>query len=154
VPADPIPRAASLEVALGSHADGTLWRPVQPTGGTRYQYDDRMPPTPGEAEIRRRWPVAAWEARPGDCLAFHVGLLHGAPGGLLPGGRRRVAAFLWAGDDARYELRPGRNMPPLPVAGVEHGGRLESARFPRVWPRPVPADLLALRPERPARPAD
>jgi ectoine hydroxylase-related dioxygenase (phytanoyl-CoA dioxygenase family) len=150
VPTDPMPREMSLEVALGSHLGDVLYRPVQATPSANYQYDERLPLLPGENEIRQRWEIGAWDVVPGDCLVFHGALLHGSPGGTVTGGgRRRVAAYLWAGDDARYTIRPGRNMPPLPVAGVSNGGRLDSAMFPRVWPRPLPAELAAMRPPRP-----
>jgi ectoine hydroxylase-related dioxygenase (phytanoyl-CoA dioxygenase family) len=152
VPTDPVPREMSLEVALGSHRTGAQYRPVQPAAAVQYQYDETLPQMPTLDEIRQRWSIRSWDVEPGDCLAFHVALLHGSPGGTVNdgGGRRRVAAYLWAGDDARYTIRPGRNMPPLPVAGVEDGGRLDSPAFPRVWPRPVPEDLAALCPSRPA----
>jgi ectoine hydroxylase-related dioxygenase (phytanoyl-CoA dioxygenase family) len=150
VPTDPMPREMSLEVALGSHFGDVLYRPVQATPSANYKYDERLPLLPDESEIRKRWKIGAWDVVPGDCLVFHGGLLHGSPGGTVAGGgRRRVAAYLWAGDDARYTIRPGRNMPPLPVTGVSDGGRLDSAMFPRVWPRPLPTELAAMRPPRP-----
>ncbi|MEX2297354.1 MAG: phytanoyl-CoA dioxygenase family protein [Dongiaceae bacterium] len=150
VPTDPMPREMSLEIALGSHLGDVLYRPVQATPSANYQYDERLPLLPGESEIRKHWPIGAWDVMPGDCLVFHAALLHGSPGGTVTGGgRRRVAAYMWAGDDARYTIRPGRNMPPLPVPGVTDGGRLDSAVFPRVWPRPVPPQLASMRPPRP-----
>jgi ectoine hydroxylase-related dioxygenase (phytanoyl-CoA dioxygenase family) len=150
VPTDPMPREMSLEIALGSHLGDVLYRPVQATPSANYQYDDRLPLLPTEDEIRKRWRIGAWDVAPGDCLVFHAALLHGSPGGTVAGGgRRHVAAYMWAGDDARYTIRPGRNMPPLPVADVVDGGRLDSATFPRVWPRPVAPELMALRPPRP-----
>ncbi|MEX0807350.1 MAG: phytanoyl-CoA dioxygenase family protein [Dongiaceae bacterium] len=150
VPTDPMPREMSLEIALGSHLGDTLYRPVQATPSAKHQYDERLPLLPGEGEIRGRWPIGAWDVMPGDCLVFQGALLHGSPGGTVTGGgRRHVATFLLAGDDARYTIRPGRNMPPLPVPGVTDGGRLDSPMFPRIWPRPVPPELASMRPPRP-----
>jgi ectoine hydroxylase-related dioxygenase (phytanoyl-CoA dioxygenase family) len=154
VPTDPMPREMSLELALGSHRDDMLYRPVQATPSANYRYDERLPLLPAPDEIRRRWRIGAWDVDVGDCLVFHAALLHGSPGGTVTGGgRRHVAAYMWAGDDARYTIRPGRNMPPLPVPDVEDGGRLDSPAFPRVWPRPVPPALAAMRPPRPSPPA-
>lgn len=150
VPTDPMPKEMSLEVALGSHRDHMLYRPVPATRSATHRYDESMPEMPTEEEIRQRWKIASWDTEPGDCVAFHGAILHGSPGGVVKGGgRRHVAAFLWAGDDARYKVRPGRNMPPLPVPGVKDGGRLDSASFPRVWPRPIAPDVAAMRPPRP-----
>lgn len=151
VPTDPMPREMSLELALGSHRGDVLYRPVQATPSANYQYDERLPLLPAESEIRRQFAVGAWDVEPGDCLVFHAALLHGSPGGSVAGGgRRHVAAYMWTGDDARYTIRPGRNMPPLPVPDVADGGRLDSPTFPRVWPRPVAPALAAMWPPRPS----
>jgi ectoine hydroxylase-related dioxygenase (phytanoyl-CoA dioxygenase family) len=153
VPTDPMPREMSLELALGSQKGEVLYRPVQATPSAQYRYDERLPLLPAESEIRARFSIGSWDVEPGDCLVFHAALLHGSPGGtVIGGGRRHVAAYMWTGDDARYTIRPGRNMPPLPVPDVVDGGPLDSPTFPRVWPRPVSPTLAAMWPARPTLP--
>jgi ectoine hydroxylase-related dioxygenase (phytanoyl-CoA dioxygenase family) len=52
--------------------------------------------------------------QPGDAVAFHYRMVHGARGN--PTSRRRRALSLrYVGDDARYVTRPGPTSPPFPA---------------------------------------
>ena len=40
----------------------------------------------------------AWQAKPGDAIAFHGRTIHGAPGNKCPNRHRRVLSLRWLGE--------------------------------------------------------
>ena len=130
-PLDPV-EEASLRCVAGSH----LWeKPVLPTRWLSEEsfYADPeayMPVPDPDAEGMR---VVEWAMKPGDAVAFHYGILHGARGNETTR-RRRAFSLRLVGDDARYVERPGPTSPPFPGHGMAPGERLREDWFPVVWP--------------------
>ena len=133
-PLDPV-KTATLRCVAGSH----LWpKPVLPTrwlsetdfyaGGDAY-----MPvPDPDAEEM----PVREFELEPGDAVAFHFSILHGARGNETDQ-RRRAFSLRLIGDDARYISRPGPTSPPFPGHGMKDGETLREDWFPLLFTRPA-----------------
>ncbi|MGR3383545.1 phytanoyl-CoA dioxygenase family protein [Roseovarius indicus] len=130
-PLDPV-EEASLRCVAGSH----LWeKPVLPTRWLSEEsfYADPaayMPVPDPDAEGMR---VVEWAMKPGDAVAFHYGILHGARGNETTR-RRRAFSLRLVGDDARYVERPGPTSPPFPGHGMAPGEKLREDWFPVVWP--------------------
>lgn len=129
-PVDPVAEA-SLRCVAGSH----LWeKPVLPTKWLNedkfYADEDAYQSVPDpDAEGMR---VLEWPMQPGDAVAFHYGVLHGARGN-DSGTRRRAFSLRLVGDDARYVERPGPTSPPFPGHGMSAGDRLRDDWFPVIW---------------------
>ncbi|MEL7183591.1 MAG: phytanoyl-CoA dioxygenase family protein, partial [Pseudomonadota bacterium] len=102
VPLDPV-ATASLRLVAGSH----LWdRPVLPTRWLSeeafFPGDYRPVPDPDAEGMD----IVEYEMEPGDAVAFHYRILHGARGNEATA-RRRAFSLRLLGDDARYVERPG-----------------------------------------------
>ncbi|WP_204113759.1 phytanoyl-CoA dioxygenase family protein [Shimia biformata] len=132
-PVDPV-TDATLRCVAGSH----LWpKPVLPTRWLSEENfypneADYMPVPDPDAE---GMDIREWALEPGDAVAFHYGILHGARGNETTS-RRRAFSLRLVGDDARYVTRPGRTSPPFPGHGMTEGQHLRPDWFPQVWPRP------------------
>ncbi|MGV6849961.1 MAG: phytanoyl-CoA dioxygenase family protein [Marinibacterium sp.] len=132
VPLDPV-REASLRCVAGSH----LWaKEVLPTRwvteeGFFADEGQYMPVPDPDAE---GMPILEFEMEPGDAVAFHYRILHGARGNRSTS-RRRAFSLRLLGDDARYVERPGRTSPPFPGHGMVAGQRLREDWFPVIWRR-------------------
>ena len=131
-PLDPV-RAASLRCVKGSH----LWpREVLPTrwlAETEFYPDEKdfMPVPDPDAEGME---IVEYEMEPGDAVAFHFRILHGARGNQAAT-RRRAFSLRLLGDDARYVTRPGRTSPPFPGHDMRPGERLREDWFPVLFDR-------------------
>lgn len=131
-PLDPV-REASLRCVAGSH----LWpKDVLPTRwvseeGFFADEGQYMPVPDPEAE---GMPIVEFDMEPGDAVAFHFRVLHGARGN-HSATRRRAFSLRLLGDDARYVERPGRTSPPFPGHGMKPGARLREDWFPVIWRR-------------------
>lgn len=73
--------------------------------------------------------IREWEMQPGDAVAFHYGVLHGARGNERKE-RRRAFSVRLVGDDARFVQRPGRTSPPFPGHNMQEGDQLREDWFP------------------------
>ncbi|XDA97194.1 phytanoyl-CoA dioxygenase family protein [Sulfitobacter sp. LCG007] len=130
VPLDPV-REASLRCVAGSH----LWpKPVLPTRWLSEENfyasdEDYMPVPDPDAEGMR---IIEYEMEPGDAVAFHFSVLHGARGNTSTA-RRRAFSVRFVGEDARYVERPGRTSPPFPGHGMAPGDRLREDWFPVLY---------------------
>ena len=131
-PLDPV-REAALRCVAGSH----LWpKPVLPTrwlSGEDFfpDTDDYLPVPDPEAEGMA---IREWDMAPGDAVAFHYRILHGARGNPAAT-RRRAFSLRLVGDDARYVERPGRTSPPFPGHDMQPGQRLREDWFPTIYHR-------------------
>ena len=129
-PMDPVDNA-TLRCVAGSHR----WeKPVLPTRWLAEDNfypssDDYMPVPDPEAEGMA---VREWSMQPGDAVAFHYSILHGARGNDTDQ-RRRAFSLRFIGDDARFAERPGRTSPPFPEHGMQAGDRLREDWFPVVY---------------------
>ena len=133
-PLDPV-SSATLRCVAGSH----LWdKPVLPTRWLSeadfYPDTDAYQPVPDpDAESMD---VREYTLEPGDAVAFHFGVLHGARGNTTDQ-RRRAFSLRLVGDDARYVTRPGPTSPPFPGHGMSDGERLREDWFPVLYNRGV-----------------
>ncbi len=131
-PLDPV-KEATLRCVAGSH----LWeKEVLPTRWVSeegYFADEGqyMPVPDPDAEGMR---VVEFEMEPGDAVAFHYRILHGARGN-TSGSRRRAFSLRLVGDDARYVERLGRTSPPFPGHDMKPGQRLREDWFPVLFQR-------------------
>lgn len=132
VPLDPVSEATTLRLVAGSHRWEKDVLPVRWLKGDDFYpgADDYLPVPDPDAEPDR-YEVLEWALEPGDAIAFHYGVVHGARGN--PGGeRRRAFSLRLVGDDARYVGRPGRTSPPFPEHGMADGDRLRLDWFPEL----------------------
>jgi len=122
---------ATLRCVAGSHK----WsKPVLPT---RWLNEDKfykdtvkyMPVPDPDAEGMK---VLEWDMDPGDAVAFHYQILHGARGNETKK-RRRAFSLRLVGDDARYVERPGPTSPPFPGHNMKPGDRLREDWFPIIY---------------------
>ena len=122
---------ATLRCVAGSHK----WsKPVLPT---RWLNEDKfykdtvkyMPVPDPDAEGMK---ILEWDMDPGDAVAFHYGILHGARGNET-NKRRRAFSLRLVGDDARYVERPGPTSPPFPGHNMKPGDRLREDWFPIIY---------------------
>lgn len=131
-PLDPV-GSATLRCVAGSHK----WpRPVLPTrwlSETNFYPDsDAYMPIPDpDAEGLE---TLEWALEPGDAVAFHFDVLHGARGNETAN-RRRAFSLRLLGDDARYVSRPGPTSPPFPGHGMQDRQRLREDWFPIIFER-------------------
>ncbi|MEM7339660.1 MAG: phytanoyl-CoA dioxygenase family protein [Actinomycetota bacterium] len=132
---DVIPRETALQFLAGSHRrDEPIY--VMEHFSTTDAYDgpitaDRTP-MPPIADLRARFERVWWYLEPGDALVWYHRTLHAAPPNTLSTPRRSIA-YVWTGDDARYDASPGRVDPDLADPDLAHGEPfLASVRFPRV----------------------
>ncbi|MCP5073503.1 MAG: phytanoyl-CoA dioxygenase [Rhodobacteraceae bacterium] len=131
-PMDPV-KEASLRCVPGSH----LWeKPVLPIRWLSekdfYAGKDFYMPIPDpDAE---GMPVVEYEMEPGDAVALHYKVLHGARGNNT-GSRRRAFSLRLVGDDARYVERAGPTSPPFADHNMKPGDRLREDWFPTIYSR-------------------
>ena len=133
---DPVPRENSPEYIRGSHRWGRTFKP-------RSFYDpetdysgrpEALEPTPDFEAERDKHEILSWAMEPGDVQAFDGFTVHGAPGN-TSGRRRRAFVTRWAGERARFAVRPGHMHPTFPDCGLKHGDPLDCDTFPTVWRR-------------------
>lgn len=131
-PMDPV-NTATLRCVAKSH----LWdKPVLPTRWLSeenfYPDEDTYMSIPDPDNEPEKYQILEWEMEPGDAVAFHYKILHGARGNELPV-RRRAFSLRFLGDDARYITRPGRTSPPYPGHNMKDGERLREDWFPVIY---------------------
>lgn len=130
VPLDPVDEA-TLRCVKGSHR----WeKPVLPTRWLEenpfYENNDEFQAVPDpDAEGMA---IAEWPMQPGDAVAFHYRVLHGARGNTAARTRRAFSLRV-LGDDARYVQRPSKTSPPFPGHNMQPGQRLREDWFPVVY---------------------
>ena len=76
--------------------------------------------------------VLEFQMEPGDAVAFHFEILHGARGNNTTK-RRRAFSLRLVGDDVCYTERP-ENFPPFPNHNMNEGDKLRSDWFPILLP--------------------
>ena len=131
-PLDPV-REASLRCVAGSHKWPKAVLPTRWLSETDFYPDEKdfMPVPDPDAEGMR---VVEFEMEPGDAVAFHFRILHGARGNESTS-RRRAFSLRLVGDDARYVQRPGRTSPPFPGHDMVPGQKLREDWFPVLFTR-------------------
>lgn len=130
IPLDPVDETTTLRLIAGSHRWEKDVLPVRWLDGDDFypDADDYLPVPDPDAEPDR-FRILEWALEPGDAVAFHYGVVHGARGN--PGAaRRRAFSLRLVGDDARFVSRPGPTSPPFPDHGMVDGDRLREDWFP------------------------
>ena len=135
---DPVTlESGALEFIRGSHR-WVRWFQPQAFGETEgfddYDNNPDYELIPDIENGRTDYDIVSWELAPGDVYAFHALTVHGAGGNLMERVRRRGYAVRYTGDDAVYDTRPGTH-PDLRSDHHIDGERLDSDRFPLVWPQ-------------------
>ena len=129
---DPV-RAASLRCVKGSHKWPREVLPTRWLSETNFYPDpDQFMPVPDpDAEGME---IVEFDMEPGDAVAFHYRILHGARGNEAAD-RRRAFSLRLLGDDARYDERPGPTSPPFPGHDMKAGQKLRADWFPVLFER-------------------
>tara|TARA_Y100000588_G_scaffold279390_1_gene296223 strand:+ start:2275 stop:3084 length:810 start_codon:yes stop_codon:yes gene_type:complete len=135
VPLDPVPVESTLRIVKGSHRwDAAVHPVVWATGEGFYDADADAEdggyrPIPDPDADDDGFEVLEWAVEPGDAVAFHFNVVHGARG---TAGLRRAFSLRVVGDDARYVQRSGRTSPPFDGHGMVDGQRLREDWFPHL----------------------
>ena len=143
---DHVPVEAALRFVPGSHRFSEEYRAVD-FFTARSKRGQTRPDPPRWDRIAGEHRVASAPMEPGDCVIINLRTHHSAPGNPHRRRRRRAICVHWFGDDARYHDKPWECGPNERGEGLSHGGPLECATFPRVYP-PVP-DPSSRLPGRP-----
>jgi ectoine hydroxylase-related dioxygenase (phytanoyl-CoA dioxygenase family) len=127
----------AVEFVAGSHRWGVNFRPTPFRKGHEIKFTSSdLVQIPDIDAERDRHDIKWWEMEAGDCLVFHAMIVHGAPGNLTPGARRRGLALRYTGDDVRYDPCPGTfQFPHRP--DLAPGAPMTCEIFPRAWPKGV-----------------
>ncbi len=134
LPLDPVPANACPEFVAGSHRTGVLYYPRFFSSGENYlQGIHGFEPVPDIDAHRASYPIVSWALEPGDCIAFHMRTLHGAPSTIGSTSKRRGFSTRWIGDDARFASRPWQTSPPFPEVNLFHGDEMAHPSFPVLW---------------------
>lgn len=130
IPLDPVSTTTTLRMIAGSHRWEKDVLPVRWLAGDDFYPDtDEYLPIPDPDADPDRYEVLEWALEPGDAIAFHYGVCHGARGNPTAG-RRRAFSLRVVGDDARYVSRPGPTSPPFPDHAMTDGDPLRADWFP------------------------
>ena len=134
LPLDPVPQEACPEFVAGSHHGATMYYPKLFL--TSKNYGDGIAGFETIPDIdanREAYKLLSWKLNPGDCIAFHMRTIHGAPPTTHIKTRRRGFSTRWIGDDARFAVRPWETSPPFPEVKLCHGDSMEHPSFPVLW---------------------
>ncbi len=130
-PVDPVSKEASLAFVTGSHHWGLEFNPKHFSDNSPYE-GTGLPAMPDIDAHPENYSIRSWDVEPGDCIVFQAAMVHGARGNNSKSRRRRILATRWAGDDARFCVRPGETAIPTFDAGLAHGDKFSGPLFPEV----------------------
>lgn len=132
---DPVTRdTGAVEYIRGSHKWDRWFQPetFAPTKAHAYEQNANYEPMPDIEAHRDDYDMIIYDMEPGDLLVFHSLTIHGAAGNTNPTTSRRGYSIRYAGDDVRYDERPGTS-DKLYESSLSNGQVLDSDRFPVVW---------------------
>jgi ectoine hydroxylase-related dioxygenase (phytanoyl-CoA dioxygenase family) len=129
IPADPVGRAATLEVVAGSHRS-----PIP------HSLEDIQAQIPNIERRRNEFPILGWELQPGDAVCFHLLALR-STGRVSGTARRRVLSVNFLGDDITYAPRAWQTSPEFPGLSEQLpvGEPMQHPYFPLLWRAKPPA---------------
>jgi ectoine hydroxylase-related dioxygenase (phytanoyl-CoA dioxygenase family) len=133
MPVDSVGKDICLEFVAGSHLWGKEFNPKHFSDQSPYE-GTGLPAMPNIESNRENFTILSWELEPGDCIVFQAMMVHGAAANTSSASRRRVLSTRWAGDDARYCVRPGETAIPTFETDLKHGEKFTGPLFPEVWP--------------------
>ena len=130
VPLDRV-KEASLRMVAGSHKWGKQVLPTKWISEESFYSnpEDYMSVPNPEREGMN---IIEYEMEPGDAVAFHYEILHGARGNSSEN-RRRAFSLRLVGDDVTYTKRPGNTSPPFPGHNMKEGDKLRDDWFPILY---------------------
>ncbi len=136
IPLDPVTKETCLSFVCGSHKWGKHFIPILIKGNKVPQgLGPEFEAAPDIESNRDQYDILSWDMQPGDCIAFHPMMLHGAAGNTMKI-RRRALQSTWLGDDCVYGARQVEVEPRIEGRPFKNGERLtDPAIFPQVWPR-------------------
>jgi ectoine hydroxylase-related dioxygenase (phytanoyl-CoA dioxygenase family) len=123
--------SGGLEWIVGSHAWGRIFQP-KTMGGRIYEPNPDFEPMPDIESERDKYQIASWDLEPGDVLAFHALIIHGAKGNKTTSMRRRACSVRLTGDDVVYDPRQS-TMTELANPVLQADDPLDSELFPVIW---------------------
>ena len=137
IPVDPVPVETSLECIAGSHLGPWLMPRSFLDGRAKWFPEGSLEEIPSYADDDPR--IRRFELEPGDCIAFHMLTVHGAPGVNGPNDRR-VFSLRVLGDDMVHAPRDWVTSPEMRLVFADSDPRtpgepLSGEWFPRLWPR-------------------
>jgi len=91
-------------------------------------------PLPDIESNRDAYEILSWEMEPGDLIALHGLVLHGAPGNSRNDVRRRGYTVRYAAADTVYDPHPA-SFPTLRNRTLSPGDPLDSDQYPVVYPK-------------------
>lgn len=132
IPADPVPREASLEFVAGSHLGPWLMPRTFMDNQARWFPEGSLAELPDVDSDPARYPVLGWAVEPGDVIAFNMLSLHRAAGSER---RRRVLSLRYIGDDVSHAPRGWTTSPEFPglAQRLPAGAEMDDPLFPLVW---------------------
>jgi ectoine hydroxylase-related dioxygenase (phytanoyl-CoA dioxygenase family) len=118
IPADPVPRAATLEFVAGSHRGPWLMPRTFMDQQAKWFPEGSLAELPAIEADRSAFPIIGWALEPGDAVAFHMLTLHAASG--------------YLGDDVTHAPRRSKTSPDFPGLADElpAGAPMRHALFP------------------------
>jgi len=140
IPADPVPREATLEFVAGSHLGPWLMPRTFMDSQARWFPEGSLEELPDVDADPARYPVLGWAVEPGDVVAFNMLSLHRAAGSA---GERRVLSLRFVGDDVRHAPREWTTSPDFPglAERLPAGAELDDPLFPLVWADGTPCEM-------------
>ena len=125
--------SGAVEFVKGSHRGGQWYAPQSFDPNRDYDGGD-YPPMPDIEEGRgKEFDIVHYDTEPGDVIAFHLSIIHYAPGNSSTR-RRRAISVRYTGEGATFAVR--KKGPRLPdIHGLSAGDPIGGALFPKVWPR-------------------
>jgi ectoine hydroxylase-related dioxygenase (phytanoyl-CoA dioxygenase family) len=125
--------SGALEFIKGSHKWGKWFQPEPfAEGGEQYESNQDYLPIPDIEAERDQHDILSWAMKPGDVLAFHGLILHGAPANSSQNIRRRGYTVRYCGDNVHYYDGIGTNKL-LRNPKLKMGESLTSEQYPLVW---------------------
>ncbi len=110
-----------------------MFRPIRVGAGEVVEEADEYDgPVPDIDSAPHQYDIAQFDLAPGDCVAFHAAILHGASANTSSSIRRRALAVRFTGDDVTW--KPRNYIPSAPdQPDLVGGGPLDSDQYPRIW---------------------
>ena len=123
----------TLRFIPGSRQWGKEFQPVRISlGDSPDAVEPFDGPAPDVDATPEKYETRSWSLAPGDCLAFHGKMLHGAYPNASPDARRRAISLRFAGDDIRWQPRSYAPTETDP-SGLKAGDAIDSEQYPAVW---------------------
>jgi ectoine hydroxylase-related dioxygenase (phytanoyl-CoA dioxygenase family) len=136
IPVDPVSREDCLEVIAGTHRGPWLMPRSFLDQQAKWFPEGSLTEMPDYEAERERHTIVTADLEPGDCIAFHMLAVHGAPG-VSGTNRRRVFSLRLLGDDMVFAPRDWVTSPDMNAVfeGPDErvwGERLTGDWFPRL----------------------